>query len=247
MSKKDVIKDFTSIKGVGEAKAKLLYENGFDSINKLKNAKISDLTKIGGISEKNAKDMINQLKTEKEKSKLKGTEAKTQQKPKTVTKKEEKSKVEEKKTKEEVIIVDEKEEDKVKIKIKPSLTEEIKEKLETRKKIKKRTPEFLREEWFRYKRVPKNWRRPDGITSKMRRNFKYRPSKVRIGFRGPKEVRGLHSSGFEEIMVHNLSDLEKIDPKKQAARIGGTVGTKKRLQIAKKAKELEIRVLNIKV
>ena len=81
----------------------------------------------------------------------------------------------------------------------------------------------------------------------MRINLKYRPSKVRVGFRGPKEVRGLHPSGFEEVIVQNTTDLENINPKKQAARISSTVGTKKRIDIAKRAEELEIRILNMKV
>ncbi|PNX47360.1 MAG: 50S ribosomal protein L32e [Thermoplasmata archaeon M9B1D] len=125
------------------------------------------------------------------------------------------------------------------------MTKELKAKLQIRRQIKKRTPEFLREEWFRYKRISKNWRRPDGITSKMRINLKYRPSKVRIGFRGPQETRGLHPSGFEEVIVYNVSDLESINPKTQAARIGGSVGTKKRINIEKKAEELDIRLLNL--
>ena len=167
-------------------------------------------------------------------------------KPKTETKAlakktEEKQKVKEEEKPEEK----EDEEEKYTVKKKPELSKETKEKLKTRSQIKKRTPEFLREEWFRYKRVPKNWRRPDGISSKMRRNFKYRPSKVRVGFRGPKDVRGLHASGFEEIIVYNAGDLENINPKTQAARIGGSVGTKKRMDIKKKAEELEIRVLNL--
>jgi len=128
---------------------------------------------------------------------------------------------------------------------KPELSKELKEQLQKRKQIKKRTPDFIREEWFRYKRIPHNWRRPDGITSKMRKNLKYRPSKVRIGFRGPRGARGLHSSGFEEILVYNVNDIGKINPKTQAARIGGTVGTKKRIEIEKKAEELDIRILNM--
>ena len=79
----------------------------------------------------------------------------------------------------------------------------------------------------------------------MRRNYKYRPSKVRVGFRGPKKARGLHSSGFEEIIVHNVVELENVNPKTQAARIGGTVGTKKRIEIEKKAEELDVRILNL--
>ena len=79
----------------------------------------------------------------------------------------------------------------------------------------------------------------------MRKNLKYRPSKVRVGFRGPKDVRGLHSSGFEEIIVYNVNDLDAIDPNKQAARIGSSVGTKKRMDIEKKAEELDVRILNM--
>jgi large subunit ribosomal protein L32e len=143
-------------------------------------------------------------------------------------------------------IKEKKEEKKIKkIKKKPVLNEEIKQQLEKRKEIKKRTPKFLREEWFRYKRIPKNWRRPDGISSKMRKNLTYRPNKVRIGFRGPKQTRGLHSSGFQEKTIFNVKDLDTLNPKTQAARIGGSVGTKKRIEIEKKAEKLDIRILNI--
>ena len=65
-----------------------------------------------------------------------------------------------------------------------------------------------------------------------------------IGFRGPASVRNLHPSGFEEVLIHNVDGLEGIDPKKQAVRIGGTVGTKKRMAIENRAAELGISVLN---
>ena len=80
--------------------------------------------------------------------------------------------------------------------------------------------------------------------SKMRRHYKYRPTIVSIGFRGPALVRGLASSGFQEVLVYNPSNLDAIDPKTQAARIGGTVGGKKRATIIEKADQLKIRVLN---
>ena len=248
MTKDDVIKDFTSLKGIGKAKAELLYKNGFNSLEKLKKATVADLTKVDGVSDTVAKNIIGQFKqpakakktpTKKPTEKKPATSKKTLEKkatPKPAVKKEEKTKKEE--------VVEIKEEEKYRVKKKPTLTKEQKEKLAIRKQIKKRTPEFLREEWFRYKRVPKNWRRPDGITSKMRINLKYRPSKVRVGFRGPKEIRGLHASGFEEIIIHNVNELERIDPKTQAARIGGSVGTRKRIEIEKKADELEVRILN---
>ena len=78
----------------------------------------------------------------------------------------------------------------------------------------------------------------------MKRNLKRRPHVVDIGFRGPVAARDLHPSGFEEVMVYNVEGLEGVDPKKQAVRVGGTVGTKKRLAIQERADELGIRVLN---
>jgi large subunit ribosomal protein L32e len=232
MTKETVLKEFEALKGVGKVKAKLLYENGFDSLEKLKEANIKDLTKLKGITEKNAKEILSQINKKKEKPVKKISEKKDQEKPN-----EKKADV--------VEIVDEKE-GAYKPKIKPQLNEKEKEQLIIRRQIKKRTPHFLRDEGFRYKRIPKNWRRPTGYTSKLRINLKYRPSKVRIGFRAPKMVRGLHASGFKEMIIHTVKELETIDPKKQAVRIGGTVGTKKRLEIAKRAGELDIRVLNMR-
>ena len=82
------------------------------------------------------------------------------------------------------------------------------------------------------------------MDNKQRRNFKYRSSLVRIGHGKVAAARGLHPSGFEEVMVHNTGDLESIDPETQAARVGGTVGGRKREQIYDRADELGIRVLN---
>jgi len=232
MTKEAVLKEFETLKGVGKAKAKLLYDNGFDSMDKLKKAKIKDLTKLKGITEKNAKEILDQIKEKKEKPVKKIPEKKDQEEPKD-------------KKADDVEIVEDKK-GAYKPKIKPQLNEQEKELLAIRRQIKKRTPHFLRDEGFRYKRIPQNWRRPTGYTSKLRINLKYRPSKVRIGFRAPKMVRGLHSSGFKEMIIHTVKELKKIDPKKQAVRIGGTVGTKKRLEIAKRAGELDIRVLNMR-
>lgn len=128
--------------------------------------------------------------------------------------------------------------------IKPELDKETTDALAKRAVINGRRPAFKRQEWFRYSKLGESWRRPKGIHSKMRRNLKRRPAVVDIGFRGPAEVRGLHPSGFEEVLVYNVEGLEGIDPKAQAVRIGGTVGTKKRIVIQERADELGIRVLN---
>ncbi|MFA5313768.1 MAG: 50S ribosomal protein L32e, partial [Methanomassiliicoccales archaeon] len=129
-------------------------------------------------------------------------------------------------------------------KIKPELSKEMKAMLELRDEISDRRPPFLRQEWHRYQKLEGKWRKPRGIHSKMRRHYGYRPTIVSIGFRGPAMVRGLHPSGFEEVMVFNPSQLEALDAKLQAARIGGTVGAKKRKDIISKADEIGVRVLN---
>lgn len=128
---------------------------------------------------------------------------------------------------------------------KPVLSEELKAALALRAAQKKATPSFRRTEWFRYKRLSRSgWRKPHGMDNKQRRNFKYRGSLVRIGHGKVNAASGLHPSGFEEVMVHNTRDLDQIDAETQAARIGATVGGRKRENIHSRADELGIRVLN---
>ena len=128
---------------------------------------------------------------------------------------------------------------------KPVLSEEMKAALELRSEQKKKTPSFRRTEWFRYKRLSRSgWRAPHGMDSKQRRNYKYRSSLVRVGHGKVSAARGLHPSGFKEVMVQNTTDLDIIDPETEAARVGRSVGGRKREQIHSRADELGIRVLN---
>jgi large subunit ribosomal protein L32e len=144
-----------------------------------------------------------------------------------------------------VEVVEEDAEDKAyAVKAKPELADDTADALAKRAIISGRRPAFKRQEWFRYSKLGESWRRPKGIHSKMKRCLKRRAPAVDIGFRGPASVRNLHPSGFEEVLIQNIDGLEGIDPKKQAVRIGGTVGTKKRLAIQARADELGIRVLN---
>ena len=131
-----------------------------------------------------------------------------------------------------------------KTKQKPIIDDETKANLARRNRMSRKRPAFKRQNWFRYKRLGDKWRRPRGIHSKMRRHFKYRIPVVRSGFRGPASVRGLHPSGFEEVLVNNPKEIDNVDAKTQAIRIASTVGDKKREMIVTKADELGIRVFN---
>ena len=105
-------------------------------------------------------------------------------------------------------------------------------------------PEFKRRHYESILRLKGKWRKPRGKQSKQRLHMKGRPKVVRVGYKAPKELRFLHPSGYYEVLVRNLKDLEKIDKEKQAIRIASNVGRKKREEIIKKAKEMGIKILN---
>jgi large subunit ribosomal protein L32e len=58
-------------------------------------------------------------------------------------------------------------------------------------------------------------------------------------------VRGIHPSGKEEVHVYNVGDLSIVDPETQVARIGGSVGLRKRVKIVQEAELQGIRILNV--
>lgn len=88
------------------------------------------------------------------------------------------------------------------------------------------------------------WHAPRGRHNKIRQNIRGKGKRVSIGYSAPKLVRGLHPSGLKDTLVHNMAELQKIDPTTQAARISGTVGEKKRTSLVTKANELKIQLLN---
>lgn len=116
--------------------------------------------------------------------------------------------------------------------------------LNTRKQQKSKKPTFKRTDSHKKKKLDDNWRRPRGLQSKLRRRFASKGAIVQVGYGSPKAVRGLHPSGFEEVMVRNPDDLQPIDPSYQAARIARTVGVRKRQMIEEIAKSREIKILN---
>ena len=136
---------------------------------------------------------------------------------------------------------------KSKVEVKTNAKLEARQKaLKLRKMLKHKKPDFIRQESWRYKRIKENWRRPRGIDSKMRRKIKGWPKCPEAGYRGPKAARGLHPSGYEEVLVYNPDDLDKVDPETQAARIAHPVGIKKRMEIIAKAISKGIKILNPK-
>ena len=128
---------------------------------------------------------------------------------------------------------------------KPVLDDETKANLSIRAAQMKKQPKFRRQEWYRYYRLARTgWRKPKGYQSKQRLNMKYRTPMVRVGYGKISAVRGLHPSGFEDVLVNQPSDLDGLDPERQAIRIGAGVGNRKRANIHDRADDLGLRVLN---
>ncbi len=103
---------------------------------------------------------------------------------------------------------------------------------------------FLRQTVHGYKRLKKKWRKPAGSQSKMRKQKAGRPVMPRVGRRSSKAWRGLHPSGLREFFVRNLHDLERVNDKTKTIRISAAVGRKKKEEIVKKAKEMNLKILN---
>jgi large subunit ribosomal protein L32e len=72
------------------------------------------------------------------------------------------------------------------------------------------------------------------------------PPPVSSGYGGPKVSRGLHPSGYEEVMVYNVEQVSKVTPNTQAVRIAHTVGKRKRTGILAEARRKKIVVLNMR-
>ncbi len=123
-----------------------------------------------------------------------------------------------------------------------------KEKLALRDEVAQSRPKAKRYESWRYKRLETTWRKPKGVDNHQRKQkSRGRPGIVKVGYGGPKISLGLHPSGYTDNLVHNINDLEKLDPKTDGVRLGHSVGTKKRKEIVTKAIEKKFRVFNARV
>jgi large subunit ribosomal protein L32e len=117
--------------------------------------------------------------------------------------------------------------------------------LKLRARVKKGKPKFARPESWRYVRLKENWRNPRGLDNKVRMSIKGWPPPVSSGYGGPRVSRGLHPSGYEDILIYNVEQLSKVNPDTQAVRIAHTVGKRKRAGILTEARKKKIVILNL--
>jgi len=113
-----------------------------------------------------------------------------------------------------------------------------------RKVQKGKKPQFKRTCSHKFKRLDTNWRRPRGLQGKQRRKYVAKGALAQVGYGSPTAVKGLHPSGYSDVLISSIVDLELVDPSCEAIRIAATVGARKKAIILAKAEELGIRVLN---
>ena len=106
---------------------------------------------------------------------------------------------------------------------------------------------FKRDGYGKKRQLSDSWRKPRGQHNKQREQKKAKGALPKPGFGSPVAVRGMHPSGFFEVLVTSLKDLEGLDPKTQAVRLGATVGTRKRMIIQEQAIAAGLKVLNARV
>jgi large subunit ribosomal protein L32e len=106
---------------------------------------------------------------------------------------------------------------------------------------------FKRDGFGKKRQLSDSWRKPRGQHNKQREQKKAKGALPKPGFGSPVAVRGMHPSGFFEVLVTSLKELDGLDPKTQAVRLGATVGTRKRVIIQDQAVAQGLKVLNARV
>jgi large subunit ribosomal protein L32e len=117
--------------------------------------------------------------------------------------------------------------------------------MELRKKMNKKRPSFRRVESWRYKRVKDSWRKARGIDSKTRKKKKSGVKSPTVGYRTPKKVRGLHPSGYEEVRVTTIQDLNNLNKNRHAIKISSKLGSKKRVTLIDYCQKRGFKILNL--
>ncbi len=84
------------------------------------------------------------------------------------------------------------------------------------------------------------WRVPRGIDVKRVASDGFVPS---IGYSKPRELRHVHPSGFNEVLVRSVRELDFLS-KGVAVRVSSGIGRRKKLVIVDKAIERGLKVLN---
>lgn len=111
-------------------------------------------------------------------------------------------------------------------------------------KLRKKVPKFRRQESWKYARLSESWRRPKGLDNKMRKDIKGVPPRVKVGYRTPRDIRGLHPSGLRPLVVSNVKQLERLEGQELIVVISSNVGRRTKRAMTDKARSLGLRIAN---
>jgi large subunit ribosomal protein L32e len=103
---------------------------------------------------------------------------------------------------------------------------------------------FKRDGTGKKKQISDSWRKPRGLHSKKRIQKKAKGPLPSPGFGSPLAVKGMHPSGFHEVLVFTPAEMEGLDPGVYAVRIGASVGNRKRLVLQQQAMTAGLKILN---
>jgi large subunit ribosomal protein L32e len=103
---------------------------------------------------------------------------------------------------------------------------------------------FKRDGYGKKRQLSDSWRKPRGQHNKQREQKKAKGALPKPGYGSPIAVRGMHPSGFFEVLVSSIKELEGLDSKTQAVRISATVGDRKRVALQEAALAAGLKVLN---
>jgi large subunit ribosomal protein L32e len=105
---------------------------------------------------------------------------------------------------------------------------------------------FRRHQSDRVIELKPNWRKPRGIDSRVRRQFRGTIALPSIGYGSNRKTRFLLPNKFYKFVVRNVKDLDMLlmHNQRYCAEIAKTVGAKKRVEILKRAAHLDIKVTN---
>ncbi|KAI9801556.1 MAG: 60S ribosomal protein L32 [Sarcosagium campestre] len=114
--------------------------------------------------------------------------------------------------------------------------------------VKKHKKRFNRHQSESYMCVDPSWRKPKGIDNRVRRRFKGQIAMPSIGYGSNKKTRHMMPSGHKAFLVHNTRDVDLLlmHNKTFAAEIGHAVSSRKRVEIIAKAKQLGVKVTNLR-
>ena len=115
-----------------------------------------------------------------------------------------------------------------------------------KRKVQKRTLRFKRHHSDRYDRVGESWRKPRGIDSAVRRQFRGTVRMVKVGYKNAKATRHTLRDGFKKFLIRNINDVELLlmSNRQFCGEIAHNVGANQRIAICNRARELNVKLTN---